>query len=93
MTDEGPLPNPPDPFDDVVLDEDFVAGGVTERAGDERIAQARRIARNNDRLHAAGEISDGVGKPSYRRARRLVPWIAIGASIAVAIVVIVLVVR
>ena len=66
---------------------------MTEASAAERIAQARRIARGNDRLHAAGEIADGAGKPVFRRTRRLVPWIAIGASVAVAIVVIALISR
>ena len=83
----------PDPFDELVLDEDFVAGGPKESTADERIARAQRIARSNDRLQAAGEISDGSGKPRYSRARRSAPWIAIGAVVAIAIVVIVLIVR
>lgn len=83
----------PDPFDDLVLDEDFVAGGVSEAAADERIAKARRIARSNDRLKASGEIADGSGKPRYHRVRKSAPWIAIGAVVAVAIVVIVLIAR
>ena len=48
----------PDPFDDIVLDENFIAGGPREAAADERIAKASRIARGNDRLAAAGEIAD-----------------------------------
>ena len=83
----------PDPFDELILDEDFVAGGVREPAAGERIAKAQRIARSNDRLKAAGEISDGSGKPRFSRARRSAPWIAIGAIIAVAIVVVVLIAR
>ncbi|MHB1166559.1 MAG: hypothetical protein ACYC90_11995 [Candidatus Nanopelagicales bacterium] len=77
----------------LVLDEDFVAGGPREATADERIARAARIARSNDRLRAAGEISDGSGKPRFQRARRSAPWIAIGAAVAIAIVVIVLVAR
>jgi hypothetical protein len=83
----------PDPFDELILDEDFVAGGAREPAADERIDTARRIARSNDRLKAAGEISDGSGKPRYSRGRRSAPWIAIGAIVAVAIIVVVLIVR
>lgn len=82
MTDE------PNPFDDVVLDEDFVTGGVAEKSADERIAQARRIARGNDRLRAAGEISNGSGKPRFHRVRRTVPWVVIGVVVAVVIVVV-----
>lgn len=83
----------PDPFDELVLDEDFVSGGVKEPAADERIEKARRIARSNDRLKASGEISDGSGKPRFHRVRKSAPWIAIGAVIAVGIVVVVLIVR
>lgn len=78
----------PDPFDELVLDEDFVSSGPREAAADERIAQASRIARSNDRLRASGEIADGSGKPRFHRVRRSAPWIAIGAAIAIGIVVI-----
>ena len=87
------MTNEPDPFDDVVLDEMFVAGGAKEQSGAERIAQARRIARANDRLREAGEIADGSGKPRFHRARRAAPWIAIGAVAAAVIVVVALVSR
>jgi hypothetical protein len=83
----------PDPFDELILNEDFVADGRKEATAEERIAQANRIARSNDRLRAAGEIADGSGKPRYQRARKSAPWIAVGAVIAIAIVVIVLIVR
>lgn len=83
----------PDPFDDIVLDENFIAGGPREAAADERIAKASRIARGNDRLAAAGEIADGTGKPGYRRLRRSTPWIIIGVAVAVAIVAVALLVR
>jgi hypothetical protein len=82
-----------DPFDDLVLDEDFVSGGPREAAAEERIAKAQRIARSNDRLRAEGEIADGSGKPRYSRLRKSTPWILIGVIVSVAIVVIVLVVR
>lgn len=82
-----------DPFDDFVLDDDFVAGGVKEPAAEERIAKAQRIARSNDRLKAEGEIADGSGKPGFHRVRRSAPWIAVGAVIAVAIVVIAIIAR
>lgn len=86
-------PNEPaDEFDDLVLDDDFIAGGQKEASADERVARAKRIARGNARLRAAGEIADGSGKPGPRR-RRAVPWIVIGATIAIVIVGIVLVVR
>ncbi|MDP1879269.1 MAG: hypothetical protein Q8M17_17105 [Actinomycetota bacterium] len=80
-------------LDGLVLDDDFVSGGPKEATADERIAKAARIARSNDRLRAAGEISDGSGKPRFARTRRSAPWIAIGAAVAIAIVVIVLVAR
>jgi len=83
----------PDPFDELVLDESFIADGPKEAAADERIAQAARIARSNDELKAAGEIADGSGKPRFHRMRKSAPWIAIGAIVAVAIVVVVLIVR
>jgi hypothetical protein len=82
-----------DPFDEIVFDESFVEQGVSEASADERIAQAQRIARGNDRLRAAGEIADGAGKPRFHRVRRTAPWIAIGVVVAVVIVVIALVVR
>ncbi len=83
----------PDPFDELVLNEDFVSGGVKEPTADERIETAHRIARSNDRLRAAGEISDGSGKPRFHRARRSAPWIAIGVVVAVGIVVVALIAR
>ena len=83
----------PDPFDDLVLDEDFVTGGVSEASAEERIAKAQRIARSNDRLRASGEIADGSGKPRFHKVRKSAPWIAIGVGVAVAIVVIALIAR
>ena len=50
----------PDPFDDIVFDESFIAGAPKEATADERIAKAARIARGNDRLAAAGEIAIGI---------------------------------
>lgn len=85
--------NEPDPFDELVLDEDFVTGGVTEASAEERIAKAQRIARSNDRLRASGEIADGSGKPRFHRVRKSAPWIAIGVGVGIAIVVITLIVR
>ena len=82
-----------DELDAIVLDEDFVAGGPREASADERVASARRIARANDRLRAEGEISDGTGKPRYGRMRKSIPWIAIGAVVAVGIVVLAIVAR
>ncbi len=87
------MTNEPDPFDELVLDESFIAEGPKEAAADERIAQANRIARSNDRLKAQGEIADGSGKPRFQRVRKSAPWIAIGAIVGIAIIVIVLVAR
>lgn len=88
------LPGPePDPFDDLVLDEGFIAGAPKEEAADARIAKAARIARGNDRLAAAGEIADGSGKPGSSRLRRSTPWIAIAIGASVAIIVVALLVR
>ena len=36
----------PDPFDELVLDENFIADGPKEAAADERIEKAARIARS-----------------------------------------------
>ena len=83
----------PDPFDELVLDDDFVAGGPKEAAADERIEKANRIARSNDRLRASGEIADGSGKPRFHRVRKSAPWIAIGVVVAVGILVIALIAR
>jgi hypothetical protein len=83
----------PDPFDDLVLNDDFIADGPKEATADERIAKANRIARSNDRLKASGEISDGSGKPRFHRVRKSAPWIAIGAIVGITIIVIVLIAR
>lgn len=83
----------PDPFDEFVLDDDFVTGGVKEPTAEERIAKAQRIARSNDRLRASGEISDGSGKPRFHRVRRSAPWIAIGVAVGIGIVVVALLAR
>ena len=83
----------PDPFDELVLDEDFVTGGVKEPTADERVEKAQRIARANDQLRASGEIADGSGKPRFHRVRRSAPWIAIGVVAAVVIVVVALIAR
>ena len=82
-----------DPFEEIVLDDDFIAGGVKEPTAQERAARLRHIAAANDRLKAAGEISDGTGKPRFHAIRKSAPWIAIGAVIAVTIVVVVLIAR
>ena len=86
-------PDPFDELDDIVLDDDFIAGGAKEAAADERIAKAQRVARANNRLRAEGEISDGTGKPRFHRVRRSIPWIVIGAIAAAGIVVIAVLAR
>jgi hypothetical protein len=86
-------PPEPDPFDELVIDESFAAGGPREESAEERVARARRIARENDRLRAAGEISDGSGKPGFRRMRRSAPWILVGAIVAGVIVLVAVLAR
>lgn len=83
----------PDPFDELILDESFLQDAPKEASADERIAKAQRIARGNEQLRAAGEISDGTGKPRFHRVRKSAPWIGVGAVIAVVIIVVVLIVR
>lgn len=82
-----------DELDSLTLDEEFISGGVREDTAEDRIAKAQRIARANDRLRAQGEISDGTGKPAYRRLRRSIPWIVIGAAIAGGIVLVAILAR
>lgn len=82
-----------DPFDDLVLDGKFIEAGPKEASADERMAHMRRIARENDRLRAQGEIADGSGKPRYQRLRKGAPWIAIGVVVAVVIIIVALVAR
>jgi hypothetical protein len=85
--------NDPSPNFDELFDPGFLAKGPKEASADERIAQASRIARGNERLKRQGEISDGVGKPKYGRVRKSAPWIVIGAVIGVTIVVFALLLR
>ena len=81
-----------DPFGEL-LDPEAVANAPREDAAEARIGKARRSAAANNRLAAAGEIADGTGKPASRRVRRAAPWVAIGAVVAVVIVVLALVAR
>lgn len=85
--------NDSSPDFDELLDPEFLAKGPKEASAEERIAQASRIARGNERLKRQGEISDGVGKPKYGRVRKSASWIMIGAVIGVTIVVFTLVLR
>ena len=72
--------------DALVLDEDFIRGGRREATAEERLAQARRIARANDQLRAAGEIADGTGKPGRRPRRSWLVWTAAGVAIGVIVI-------
>ncbi len=80
-------------FDDLVIDESFLAGAPREESADERVARMRRIAQENDRLRQAGEIADGAGKPRYSRTARTVSWILIGSLAGGAIITAALLVR
>jgi len=78
---------------DFIPDDAFSAGGPKEPSAEERASKAARIARENDRLRKAGQISDGSGKPVYRKSSKVAPWIGIGAAIAVLVVVVALLAR
>ena len=78
---------------DRLLDPLTLPPAPKEASADERIAQAARIARGNERLKREGDISDGVGKPKFRSVRKSAPWIAIGLVIGITIVVLALVAR
>jgi len=84
---------PPDPFDEFVIDENFLKDAPREESADERIARMRRIAAQNDRLRSAGEIADGAGKPRYSRTTRAVSWILIGSLAGGAIITAALLLR
>jgi len=93
MTASPPEPNGDDELPEIpdfIPEDGFLAAGPKEASAEERAAQAARIARGNDRLRAAGQIADGTGKPAYRRASKVAPWIGIGAAVAVLIVVVAL---
>lgn len=77
---------PNDPFDEL-LDPRFIASAPKEAPGTERIAKAKRITAQHQKLQKAGQIADGTGKPEYRFKKRSF-WIATAAVIAVVIVVI-----
>lgn len=86
MTSDSPEPEP-------VFDEAFIQAGRPEASAEERLAKARRIARENNRLERAGEIASGTGKPAYRRGRRRNFFLVAAAGVAVLIVVIALIAR
>ena len=95
MTTTPPEPNG-DEFSDVpdfIPEDEFLTTAPKEGTADERAAHAARIAQGNDTLRQAGEISDGSGKPVYRRSGKVIPWIGIGTAIAVLVVVVVLLAR
>lgn len=85
---EDPRNNPGDEIPDFIPDDFAIDSAPKEPTAEERAAKAARIARENDRLRKAGQIADGSGKPVYRRASRLVPWVAIGAAVAIVILVV-----
>ena len=92
MTTSPPEPNG-DEFSDVpdfIPEDEFLTAAPKEGTADERAAQAARIAQGNDKLRQEGQISDGSGKPVYRRSGKVIPWIGIGTTIAVLVVVVVL---
>lgn len=77
-----------EPFENFEFDESFLADAPKEASAEERLAKARRIARENDRLRASGEIADGTGKPRFRNMRKGAPWILIGAAVGGIIILI-----
>lgn len=96
MTTSPPENNGDDDLPDIpdfIPDDAFTASGPKEPSAEERAAKAARIARENDRLRKAGQISDGSGKPAYRNSSKLAPWIGIGAAVAVLVVVVALLAR
>ncbi len=80
--------DPENEIPDFIPDDLVAQSGPTEASAEERMEHAARIARENDRLKRAGQISDGTGKPVYRRAARLAPWVAIGAGVAIVIILV-----
>ena len=86
-------PDGPDFGDEIpdFIPEDFaVDSAPKEQTAEERAAKAARIARENDRLRKAGQIADGSGKPVYRRASKVAPWVGIGAAVAIVIILVAL---
>lgn len=92
-----------DPFENLDADLDklaqlasdpaFVQGGPKEDSASLRAERYARIARGNDALSKAGEISNGTGKPVFHASRKR-SFLIIGFSlVAVGIVVVALLVR
>ncbi|MGA0209000.1 MAG: hypothetical protein ACO3LZ_03680 [Candidatus Nanopelagicales bacterium] len=84
-------PDSSEEIPDFIPDDFVIDAALKEPTAEERATKAARIARENDRLRKAGQIADGSGKPVYRRASKLAPWVGIGAVVAIVIVVIALV--
>lgn len=86
-------PDGPD-FDEDIPDfipDDFTVDAAPKEAtAEERAAKAARIARENDRLKRSGQIADGSGKPVYQRASKVAPLVAIGAAVAIVIILVAL---
>lgn len=80
--------DPGDAIPDFIPDDFAIDAAPKEPTAEERAAKAARIARENDRLKKAGQIADGSGKPAYRRASKVAPWVGIGAAVAIVIVVV-----
>ena len=79
-----------DQIPDFIPDDFAIDAAPKELTAEERVAKAARIARENDRLKKAGQIADGSGKPVYRRASKVAPWVGIGAAVAIVIIVVAL---
>lgn len=87
---EDPMDKPGDEIPDFIPDDFAIDAAPKEPTAEERAAKMARIARENDRLQKAGQIADGSGKPAYRRASKVAPWVGIGAAVAILIVVVAL---
>lgn len=84
------MDKPGDEIPDFIPDDFAIDAAPKEPTAEERAAKMARIARENDRLQKAGQIADGSGKPAYRRASKVAPWVGIGAAVAILIVVVAL---
>lgn len=87
---EDPGNGPANEIPDFIPDDFTIDAAPKEPTAQERVEKAARIARENDRLRKAGQIADGSGKPAYRRASKVAPWVGIGAAVAIVIVVVAL---
>jgi len=73
---------------DELLDPIGQANAPKEASASDRIEQARRIARGNEKLRKEGQIADGSGKPVFRAKRTIFPWILVGSIIGIGIIVV-----